>query len=192
MTKNFVKRDFVIKDLVISVGGGAGAGTWLPGPDGETPPSPISPIASILVNVTILELVRGSVIDAMRNKNFNSIGRAFLDGDPDGNPALRTAIREIGSAVVASAAYAAMSGGGGGAVGLVDPDKTFEGIPTPLTPVVHTGLGLHRVTELPRLKKQLAEVVAYVDKAIAAQTPHGADVGVVREQLEGALKTLGH
>lgn len=190
MARKFTKRDFVIKDLVISVGGGSRGGTWMPGPDTETPPSPISPIASVLVNVGLIEAVRGAVIEAVKANDFNSIGRAFVDGDPDGNPAIRAAIRDIGVAVVAGAAYSAL-GGGGGAVGLVDPDKTFETIPTSLTPVVHTGFNLHRVTELPRLRKQLAEVVAYVDRASAAQAPQGGEVAEVRAELESALKNLG-
>ena len=36
------------KDLAVSFGGGGRGGTWLPGPDDKTPPSPISPIASVV------------------------------------------------------------------------------------------------------------------------------------------------
>jgi hypothetical protein len=79
---------------------------------------------------------------------------------------------------------------GGGSAGMPNPDDPQE-IPTPLTPVVHIGYEVHRVTELPRLKKQLAEVVAFVDKAVTAQSPQGSEVGMVREQLEVALKGLG-
>ncbi len=186
MTKKFVKHDFLIKDLAISVGGSGRAGAWLPGPDQETPPTPISPIASVLVNIGLIETVRLAVQEAVKAKDFNSIGKAF-EGDPDGNPAIRTAIRDIGAAVVASAAYSAL---GGGSVGLVDPDRTFETIPTPITPIVHKGYDVHRVTELPRLKRQLAEAVAYVDRASVAQAPQGAEVAEVRAQLEGALKNL--
>jgi hypothetical protein len=56
--------------------------------------------------------------------------------------------------------------------------------------VVQVGLAIHRVTELPRLQNQLAQTVAYVDKAAAALTPQGAEVAIVRKQLEGALAIL--
>ena len=61
MAKGLSRSDFVIKDLAISLGGGGGSGTWLPGPDGETPPSPISPIASIVVNISLIEGVRQTI-----------------------------------------------------------------------------------------------------------------------------------
>lgn len=186
MEKSFVRRDFVIKDLAISIGGG-GRGTWMPAPDGETPPTPISPVASILVNIGLIETVRIAVQDAIKVKDFESIGRAFIAGDPAGNPVLQTAIRDIGAAVVASAAYSAL---GRDSVGLVDPDQTFETIPTSLTPVIHKGFEVHRVTDLPRLQRQLAETVAYFDRAASAQAPQGNELREVRAQLEGALKNL--
>jgi hypothetical protein len=187
MPRKFVKRDFVIKDLTVSIAGGGRGGTWLPGPDQDTPPTPISPIASILVNNGLLDIVRSVVQDAVKSKNFESITRAFIEGDPGGNPALRAAIRDIGAAVVASAAYSAL---GSGAVGLVDPDRSFETIPTHLTPVVHKGFEVHRVSELPRLQRQLAEALKFVDQALAAQAPQGTEIGEVRSKLEGALKSL--
>ncbi len=193
MARKLERRDFVIKDLVVSVGGGSRGGTWLPGPDDETPPSPISPIASVLVNIGLIESVRATVIDALKSKKgFESIGQAFIAGKASGDSTIRTAIQEIGSAVVASAAYSAL--GGGGSVGYPNPEcggSSLETIPTPITPVVHFGLEVHRVTELPRLKAQLAETMKYIDQAIANRAPHGKEVGVVREQLQGALKSLG-
>jgi hypothetical protein len=190
MPKGFTRHDFVIKDLVVSVGGGSSGGTWLPGPDDETPPTPISPIASVLVNIGLIEAVRETVTEAVRAKRFDDVGRAFVAGDEGGSPAIRTAIHEIGSAIVASAAYAAL---GGGSVGLPNPDcggTSLETIPPTLTPIVHVGRAVHRVTELPRLKQQLAQTVAYVDKATAARAPRGSEVATVRAQLEGALKGL--
>jgi hypothetical protein len=193
MHKRLQRRDFVIKDLVVSISGGSRGGTWLPGPDDETPPTPISPIASVLVNIGIIDSVRETVLEVLKSgKDFDSIGRAFVQGEAGGNSAIRAAIHDIGSAVVASAAFAAM---GGGSVGLPNPDcggTSLETIPTPLTPVVNIGLEVHRVTELPRLRKQLAVAVEFVNKAAAAQAPHGEEVGLVREQLEAALKNLGH
>jgi hypothetical protein len=44
---------------------------------------------------------------------------------------------------------------------------------------------------LPRLQAQLAQTVAYVDRAAAAQAPHGGEVAAVKTQLEAALKALG-
>ena len=189
MARLLSRQDFLIKDVAISIGGGRG-GTWMPGPDEETPPSPISPIASIVANLAQIEAVRATVLEAVKTKRFEEIGRAFVAGDTGGSAAIRTAIQEIGTAVVASAAYAAL---GGGSVGLVDPNcggTPYETIPSQLTPVVHVGLAVHRVSELPRLRKQLAETVAYVDKAAAAQAPRSEDVTAVRTQLEAALKSL--
>ncbi len=189
--KAFNRSDFLIKDLAISIGGGGRGGTWLPGPDDETPPSPISPIASVLANLAHIEAVRESIVEAVKAKRFDEVGRAFVAGDAGGNPAIRTAIQEIGTAIVASAAYAAL--GRGGSVGLPNPDcggTSLETIPPTLTPIVHVGISVHRVTELPRLKQQLAKTVAYIDKAATAQAPRGAEVAAVRAQLEAALKSL--
>jgi len=184
--KTFTRSDFVIKDLAISVGGAARAGTWMPADTEPTPPSPISPIASVLVNIGLIEAVRGVMVEAVKNKQFDEVARAFVPGGTAGNPVIRNAIQEIGSAVVASAAYSGL----GGEVGLVDPDKTFDTIPTPITPIVHVGFSVHRVSELPRLKRQLADAVAFIDKAAGAQAPRGREVAEVRSQLEGALKSL--
>lgn len=192
MRKQFERQDFVIKDLAVSIGGGSRGGTWLPGPDDETPPSPISPVASILANMGIIETVRATILDAMQSpKEFEAIGRAFIRNEPGGDPGIRAAIHDIGAAVVASVAYAAM---GGGAVGMPNPDcggTSLETIPTPITPVVHVGREVHRVAELPRLRKQLAVVSAYMERAAVAQAPQGAEVAVVRRELEAALKALG-
>lgn len=192
MDRKLKRNDFVIKDLVVSVGGGSRGGTWMPGPDDETPPSPISPIASVLVNMGLIESIRATVLDVLKTKKgFESIGQAFVEGKAIGDSTIRSAIQEIGSAVVASAAYSAMSGG---SVGYPNPEcggTSMETIPTPITPVVHYGRDIHRVTELPRLKAQLTEALKFVDRAIADRAPRGSEVGVVREQLEGALKSLG-
>ena len=190
MPKSFARRDFLVKDLVVSIGAGSRGGAWLPGPDDETPPSPISPIASVLANLALIEAVRGTILDAVKAKRFDEVARAFVPGDAGGSPAIRSAINEIGTAVVASAAWAAL---GGGSVGLPNPDcggTSLETIPPTLTPIVHVGLAVHRVTELPRLKQQLAQTVAFVEKASAAQAPRGDEVAAVRAQLEAALKSL--
>jgi hypothetical protein len=190
MARSFVRRDFLIKDLAISIGGGGRSGTWLPGPDDETPPTPISPIASVVAMSALIEGVRETIIEAVKARRYDEIGRAFAQDDVGGSPAIRAAIHEIGAAVVASAAYAAL----GGSAGLPNPDcggTSYETIPPTLTPVIHTGVSIHKVTELPKLREQLAHTVAYLDKAAAAQAPHGNEVAAVRAQLEGALKTIG-
>lgn len=189
MAKTFARHDFLIKDLAISIGAGGRGGTWLPGPDDETPPSPISPIASVLANLGLIEAIRETIVEAVKAKRFDDIARAFVAGDTGGSPAIRAAIHEIGGAVVASAAYAAL----GGSVGYPDPDcggTSYETIPPTLTPIIHVGVTVHKVTELPRLKRQLAQTVAFVENAAAAQAPHGQEVGAVRSQLEEALKSL--
>lgn len=190
MAKVFSRQDFLIKDLVVSVGAGGRGGTWLPGPDDETPPTPISPIASVLANLAHIEAVRGTILEAVKAKRFDDVARAFVAGDTGGSPAIRAAIFEIGAAVVGSAAFAALRGG---SVGLPNPDcggTSLETIPPTLTPIVHVGLAVHRVTELPRLRQQLAQTVAFVEKAAAAQAPRGNEVAAVRAQLEAALKSL--
>jgi hypothetical protein len=187
----FSRYDFVIKDLVVSVAGGTHGGRFMPGPDDPTPPPTISPIAAILVHAGLFDAVRQTVVDAVNAKRFDDIGRAFVAGDEQGNVVLRNAIQEIGSAVVASAAYTAL---GGADVGYINPDcggTSYETIPPTITPVVHIGYQVHRVTELPRLRQQLAQTLAYVDGAAAEQAPRGAEVDVVRAQLESALKSLG-
>jgi len=189
MPKALTRSDFLIKDLVVSVGAGRRSGTWLPGPDDETPPSPISPIASVVAYLDLIEGVRGTIAEAAKAKRFDDIARAFVPGDAaGGSPAIRAAIHEVGAAIVASAAFA-----GGGSAGMPDPNcngTSLETIPPTLTPVVHIGLEVHRVSELPRLRKQLAQTVQFVDKAAAAQAPRGAEVATVRAQLEGALRDL--
>ena len=92
MERKLQRKDFIIKDLVVSVAGGSRGGTWLPGPDDETPPSPISPVASVLVNIGIIESVRATIMDALESKKgFESIGQAFVPGKAGGNPAIRSA-----------------------------------------------------------------------------------------------------
>ena len=183
MSKAFARNDFLIKDLVVSIGAGGRAGSWLPGPDDETPPPTISPIASVFANVGLIEAVRLTINDAVEAKRFDDIARAFAQGEAGGSPVIRQAIHEIGSAVVASAAFAALS-----LSGLPADDGTV--VPSPWTPIADVGFKMHRVTELPRLRKQLAEAVAFVEMAAAAQAPRGGEVAVVRAQLEGALKNL--
>jgi hypothetical protein len=127
------------------------------------------------------------MIDALKTQKFEDIAGAFAPGSTTGNDTIRTAIHEIGAAVVASAVFASM---GGGSVGLPADDQTLDTIPSPLTPIVHRGLEVHRVTELPRLKRQLAEAMEYVTHAADAQMPRGEEVALVRAHLEGALKDL--
>lgn len=143
----------------------------------------------MLINIGLIEAVRGTILDAVKAKQFDEVARAFVPGSAAGNATIRNAIHDIGSAVVASAAYSAM----GGSVGMPNPDcggSSYEAIPTPLTPIVHVGFAVHRVSELPRLKQQLAQTMAYVDRASAAQAPRGTEVAAVRAQLEAALKAL--
>jgi hypothetical protein len=189
--KRAVRKDFVIKDLAISVGGGGGS-VFIPDDEGKTLPWWLSPIAAVTDYRDLIEGVRATVIDAAKLKNFDEVGRAFVAGG-GGSPAIRAAIQDIGTAVVASAAYSALSGGRGGSAGMPDPNcagTSMETIPPTLSPVVAVGRQVHRVTDLPRLRKQLAEAVAFTDRAAAASAPTGAEVAGVRAELEGALKSL--
>jgi hypothetical protein len=184
MTQKLVRTEFVINDLAFSIGGSGRGSTWLPGPDDKTPPTPISPIASVVFNMTVIEAVRAAVVEAVKAKKYGEIGGAFAQGETGGSPVIRAAIQEIGAAVVASAAFAALGG-----QGYPNPDDPNEP-KTTLTPVVNVGQAIHRVTELPRLRAQLAEAVAYVDKAAVAQAPRGNEIAEVRTQLGKALESL--
>lgn len=188
-----VRHDFIIKDLVVSIPSASGSGrsdTFMPVDGGDPLPPWLSPVAGVLVKGRLLEAVTRTVTDAVKKgEDFKDIGLAFRDGDPDGNPAIRQAIHEIGSAVVASAAYGAL----GGSVGLPNPDcggTSLETIPPTLTPIVHLGIEIHRVTELPRLRKQLAVAVEALDRLAVAHAPRGAEVKMVAKHLEDALKGL--
>jgi hypothetical protein len=196
------RTDFVIKDLVVSIpsASGAGGGSFLPAEDGEPLPWWISPVAGVLGKEHVLEIARETVRGALKDQAaLDSIGLAFREGDPDGNPALREAIHDVGSSVVASAVWAdlARTGarGGGGGVGLPNPDcggSSLETIPTPITPIVHVGMEAHRIADLPKMRKQLAIAVEKLDAISRSYAPTGAEVPAVKAQLEGALKSLGH
>ena len=191
METKLTRHDFMIKDLVVSIAnGGSSAGTWMPGPDDETPPSPISPIASVVLNLDLIVAVRATVAEAMKAKRYDDIGRAFLPDEPGGNAMIRAAIQSVGAAVVGSAAYAALGGGSAGMPNPACDGTSMETIPPTLSPVVHWGRLVHRVNDLPRLRKQLADTMAYLDKTVTAQAPRGAEVATVRTQLEGAIKVL--
>lgn len=196
------RTDFVIKDLVVSIpsaSAGGGGRSFMPADDnGEPLPWWISPVAGVLGKEHVLEIARETVRGALKDQaSLEGIGLAFREGDPDGNPALREAIFDVGSAVVASAVWADLAragGSGGGGVGLPNPDcggSSLETIPTPITPIVHVGLEAHRVTDLPRMRKQLAIAVEKLEQISTRHAPRGDDVGVVRKHLEGALQGLG-
>lgn len=188
-----LRSEFVIKDLAVrlpsSHGGGSG-GTFLPADDGVELPWWISPIAAVLVKGHILESVGRVITEAVtRGDDLTEIAAGFAEGDPDGNPAIQRAIHEIGSAVVAGAAFTTI----GGAIGYPNPDcggTSLETIPPTITPIVHTGIEIHRVSELPRMRKQLAVALETLDRAAAALEPRGEEVKLVAKQLDAARKSL--
>jgi hypothetical protein len=198
-----VRTDFVIKDLVVSIpsaSAGGGGRSFIPADDnGEPLPWWISPVAGVLSKEHVLEIARETVRGALKDQAaLDSIGLAFREGDPDGNPALREAIHDVGSAVVASAVWADLAragASGGGGVGLPNPDcggSSLETIPTPITPIVHVGMEAHRIADLPKMRKQLAIAVEKLDTISRSYAPTAAEAPAVRAQLEGALKSLGH
>jgi hypothetical protein len=189
-----VRSDFVIKDLVVSLPSphaGGGGGTWMPAEDGEPLPWWISPVAGVLVKGRVLETVTATIKDAVKQGgDFADIGLAFREGAAEGNAVIRRAIHNVGSAVVAAAAYAAV---GGSDVALPDPDcggSSLETVPPTLTPVILEGGEIHRVTDLPRLRKQLAIAVEALDRAAVAHAPRGDEVKLVARHLEEALGEL--
>jgi hypothetical protein len=188
------RHDFVIKDLAISIrpeGGRGSGGTWYPAdPDGPPLPWWIAPIGAVLVRGEILEAAGRTIAETLQNKgDLGEIVRAF-DGDPGGNASIRRTIQEIGAAVVASAAYGHI----GGAVGYIDPDcagTSYETIPPTITPVVHEGFEIHRVSELPRLRAQLEVAVQTLDRVAEDLAPRDDEVKVVATHLKEALEGLG-
>ena len=190
MAQKLSRNDFLIKDLVVSVGGGGRGGTWLPADDGETPPPWISPIAGVFSKLDLLAAVKGAIEEAVEAGALDDVARAFDARDVGGNALIRSAIHDVGAAVVASAAYAGLAGG---SVALPDPDcggTSLETIPPTLTPIVHSGMEIHRLTELPRLKRQLAESMEYVEKLSSSLAPQGRDAEVVRDRLKTAMAAL--
>ena len=181
------RNDFVIKDLAISIrpemAGGAG-GTWMPVDDGPPLPWWISPIAAVLDKGRLLDPARRVIVDSIKDKvELDSVIAAF-DGDPDGSPAIRHAIHEIGAAVVAAAAYQPI----GGEVGYIDPNcggTSYETIPPTITPIVHRGFEVHRISELPRLRRQLEIAVETLDKVASGLEPRGEELETLNKQLEG-------
>ena len=192
MKRKIQRKDFIIRDLVVSVSGGTSCMNWLPEPDDEAPPMSIAPIASLIANMGIIESVRATVAEASRTKSgFEAIGLAFVRSETCGNPVIRSAIEQIGSAVVASVACSAMASRVGGLPIADCSESSLAAIPTAITPMVHIGRQAHRVSELPRLRQQLAIATEYIDKVIAAQAPSTEEMGALRDQLAGALKYLG-
>lgn len=187
------RNEFLIKDLAISIrpetATGAG-GTWIPADDGPPLPWWISPIASVLVKGQILEAAGRTIAETLEKKGDLSEIVAAFDGDPDGNPAIRHTIQEVGSAVVAAAAYGHI----GGAVGYPDPNcggTSLETIPPTITPIVHQGIEIHRVSELPRLRRQLEVAVESLDRVAEGLAPRGDEAKVVGRHLKEALDGLG-
>ena len=189
------RHDFIIKDLVVSIPSASGrgrGGTFMPAEDGNPLPPWLSPVAGVLVKGRVLEAVTATVIDAVKKGgDFNDISLAFREGALDGNPAIRRAIHDIGSAVVASAAFGAVGG-----MVMPNPDdpncgNSLETVPPTLTPIIHLGIEVHRVNELPRLRKQLAVAIEALDRLALAQAPRGAEIKVVAKHLEDAIKGLG-
>jgi hypothetical protein len=190
MSQRYSRTDFVVNDLVISVDGGSRGGTWMPADDGVELPPWISPIAGVFNKLDLITAVRGAIKEAVELGQFDEVARAFDAGATGGDPIIRSAIYEVGAAVVASAAYAAL---GGGLTGMPNPDcdgTSMETIPPTATPVVHRGLEIHRMTELPRLRRQLAETVKYVDKISQDLAPKDHEVDELRARLETALRSL--
>ena len=186
MKNNFTRHDFLIKDVAVSIPGGNGhASTWMPTDDQHTPPSPISPIASVMANIGLIEAVRGTIAEAVKAQKFDDVARAFVPGEA--GAALSFGPLSNKSDLRLSPAPPMP---GWWNRGLVDGEHSFETIPSTLTPVVHAGFQVHRVTELPRLRKQLEQAVDYVNKAATAQAPGHNEVDGVRAQLKEALSSL--
>ena len=57
MPKEFTHRDFLLKDITVTLGSGR-SGAFLPADDTQPPPSPISPIAVVFANVDLFVAVR--------------------------------------------------------------------------------------------------------------------------------------
>ena len=181
------RREFIIKDLVVTLPSGRlGGGTFMPADDGETPPWWISPVAGVLNRAEILDLVRDVVrAELDRGGDFVDIAAAF-EGKR-GNPAIAGAIQEIGRTVVASVGVGAL-----GKAGMPNPecDGTSE-LPPTLSPIAQVGWEVHRTSALPRLREQLAVAVEHLDRMSATLAPQGDQIDEVAKALEGARAELG-
>lgn len=184
--------EFVIKDLAVSFATerGFGAGSTFMPVDGESLPWWISPVAGVLNEGHILEAATRVIVESLEdNTKLESVLLAF-EGGYDGNALLQKAIHEVGSAVVAAAAFSKVAG----AAGMPNPDcggTSYETIPPTFTPVVHQGFELHRISDLPRLRRQLAVAVEALDVQAERLAPQGKDVEVLRSRLERTQKALG-
>jgi hypothetical protein len=187
------RHEFVIKDLAIAIrpesGGGSG-GTWMPAEDGTELPWWLSPIAAVTVKGHVLESVGRIISETLESKGeLDGIVQAF-DRGPDANPAIAAVIHEVGAAVVAGAAYARI----GSSVGYPDPNcagSSTETIPPTITPIVHKGLEVHRVSELPKLRRQMEIAVETLDRLSAELKPQRGEAKMVAKKLEEAQKELG-
>lgn len=181
------RSSFIVKDLVINVGNGGGGDAFIPADDTTPVPTPITPIASIVIDLHLQEAVRAVLAEANDGEGLRSLARAF-DGEVEASPTIAKLIESSGRAAVAGAVLAAA--GRGGEVGLVDPDTTFWTVPTSITPIVSVAVSALQVHQLPLIKRRLAAAYAAVEQVEAGLAPRGKEMKPVTARLEDALANV--
>lgn len=194
---------FKVKDLLIHLPtkAGGGGGTFLPNPDcdgtsvplGLTPHTPILQVANLTPQ---FESAKSAVRRAFGENDRDgpaatAVAKAIVFREAGGSPALSVALNSAFTAVgggIVQAAVAAV-GGGGGSTSLPADDGELP--PSPISPIAHGANLVLRSEHLAAIKQQLSNTLQAIEKAEAAALPRSnADVGLVVNALEGALRDL--
>lgn len=193
---------FKVKDLLIHLPtkAGGGGGTFMPNPDcdGTSVPLQLTPHTPILqvANLTPqFESAKSAVRRAFGENDRDgpaatAVAKAIEFREASGSPALSVALNSAFKAVGGGIVQAAVAaGGGGGSTSLPGPDQ--ETPPSPISPIAHGANLVLRAEHLAAIKQQLQATLKAIDAAEVAVTPRSnADIGLVTQALEGALKEL--
>lgn len=194
---------FKVKDLLIHLptkAGGGGGGTFMPNPDcdGTSVPLQLTPHTPILqvANLTPqFESAKSAVRRAFGENDRDgpaatAVAKAIEFREASGSPALSVALNSAFKAVGGGIVQAAVAaGGGGGSTSLPGPDQ--ETPPSPISPIAHGANLVLRAEHLAAIKQQLQATLKAIDEAEIAVTPRSnADIGLVTQALDGALKEL--
>jgi hypothetical protein len=197
---------FKVKDLLIHLPtkAGGGGGTYMPNPDcdgtsvplGLTPHTPILQVANLTPQ---FESAKSAVRRAFGENDRDgpaatAVAKAIVFREAGGSPALSVALNSAFTAVgggIVQAAVAAVGGGGGGGGGTSLPADDGELPPSPISPIAHGANLVLRSEHLAAIKLQLLTTLQAIEKAeVAAMPRSNADVGLVVNALEGALRDL--
>ena len=196
---------FKVKDLLIHLPtqAGGGGGTFMPNPDcdgtsvplGLTPHTPILQVANLTPQ---FESAKSAVRRAFGENDRDgpaatAVAKAIVFREASGSPALSVALNSaftaVGGGIVQAAVAAVGRGGGGGSTSLPADDGELP--PSPISPIAHGANLVLRSEHLAAIKQQLMTTLQAIEKAEVAAMPRStADVGLVANALEGALREL--